>query len=205
MSPEQLLACRVKIDARTDVYSLGVTLYELLTLTPAFTADTRERLLLKVALQDPKYPHRLNPHAPRDLAIIAVKAMEKNQDHRYHSAQLMADDISRFLHNEPILAVPPSLATRVSKFVRRHKVLSATVAAAVICLTIGATIVWQVHKSRRQAQVKGLMAMGHLVEVAEPGLVVVEQSLAGVDAALHVYCGLGRSSSADTVNITQPY
>jgi len=164
MSPEQLLARRIKIDARTDVYSLGATLYEMLTLTPAFNADTREQLLLKVAVQEPKAPKRLNPHAPRDLAVIAIKAMEKNPDHRYQSAQLMADDLNRFLHNEPILAVPPPVSTQMVKFVRRHKVLSATTAAAVICLAIGAAGVWHVHESRRQARVKVLTAQAEEAE-----------------------------------------
>ena len=166
MSPEQLLARRVKIDARTDVYSLGATLYELLTLTAAFRARSREQLLLEVAVQDPKHPRRVNPHAPRDLATIALKAMEKNPDRRYQSAQLMADDITRFLHDEPILAAPPSLGTQVMKFVRRHKALSAALAAALICLTVGATAVWQVQKGRRQAQVKKLVAQA---EEAEDG------------------------------------
>lgn len=157
MSPEQLLARRVRIDARTDVYSLGATLYELLTLTPAFSADTRAQLLLSIAVQDPKNPHRLNPHAPRDLAVIALKAMEKNPDHRYHSAQLMADDLARYLNDEPILAIPPSLPTKVSKFVRRHKVLSATVAVAAVCLAVGVASAWQVQAQRRRTEAQNMV------------------------------------------------
>jgi len=166
MSPEQLLARRIKIDARTDVYSLGATLYELLTLTPAFSADTRARLMLKISIQDPKAPQRLNPHAPRDLAVIAVKAMEKNPDHRYQSAQLMADDIGRFLHHEPILAVRPSLPARVAKFVRRRKALSAAIAAGIFFLPLGAATAWQVQKQRRQVAARALVRKAEEAENA---------------------------------------
>ncbi len=167
MSPEQLISRQVRVDARTDVYSLGATLYELLTLTPAFGAETRDRLLLKVAVQDPKAPRRVNPHAPRDLAIIALKAMEKDRGHRYQSAQLMADDLTRFMHNEPILAAPPSPATQAVKFVRRHKALSAAAAVAIICFVVGAATVWQVQKGRREMRIKTLMAQAEQAEESQ--------------------------------------
>jgi len=154
MSPEQLLTRRVRIDARTDVYSLGVTLYELLTLCPAFEADTRAQLLLKIAVQEPRKPRGVNPYLPRDLETIALMAMEKDPQHRYQSAQLLADDLTRFLDGEPILAAPPSIATRTWKFVRRHKILSATVAAALVFLCVGAAGVWQVQKQQRRAEVQ---------------------------------------------------
>ena len=164
MSPEQLLARRVKIDARTDVYSLGATLYELLTLTPAFRAHSREQLLLKIAVQDPKHPRRLNPRAPRELAVIALKAMEKNPDHRYQSAQFMADDLGRFLAGEAILAVPPSWPTRFAKFVRRHKALSAAVAAAAVCLAVGGTMAWRFANQQRHRQFEKLVRQAKQAE-----------------------------------------
>ena len=157
MSPEQLLIRRVRVDARTDVYSLGVTLYELLTLTPPFSADSREQLLLNIAVKEPRRPQRLNPHVPRDLQTIALKAMEKDPQHRYQSAQLMADDLSRFLNDEPIRAVAPSMATKLSKFVRRHKALSAAVVASFAFLIIGSVAAWEVQEQRRQAEAKTLI------------------------------------------------
>jgi len=158
MSPEQLLRRRIRVDARTDVYSLGVTLYELLTLRPAYEADTREQLLLKIAVQEPWKPRRFNPQLPRDLETIVLKAMEKDLQQRYQSAQLMADDLTRFLNGEPILAVPPSMPARVKKFVKRHKVLSAAVAAAVIFLVVGTVSAWRAQELRRQAEARALTA-----------------------------------------------
>ena len=164
MSPEQLLIRRVRVDARTDVYSLGATMYELLTLSPAFVGKTREQLLLKIAVQDPKSPRRANPYLPRDLETIAMKAMEKNPDHRYQSAQLMADDLTRFLNDEPILASPPSFGTKLFKFVRRHKTLSAAAAVAVVFLVAGSITAWQVQRQRRLAEAQALVRRAEKAE-----------------------------------------
>ena len=157
MSPEQLLRRRVRVDARTDVYSLGVTLYELMTLCPAFEADTRDQLLLKVAVQEPRKPRRINPYLPRDLETVVLKAMEKNPEQRYQSAQLMADDLTRYLDGEPIVAVPPPLPVKVWKYVRRHKVLSASVAAAVIFLVVGGGAAWRAQELRRLSEARRLV------------------------------------------------
>ncbi len=97
MSPEQVLAKRVVVDHRSDVYSLGVTLYELLTLQPAFTGDDQQDLLRQIAFEEPLKPRRLRANIPQDLETIVLKAIEKNPADRYAAAQNLAADLLRFI------------------------------------------------------------------------------------------------------------
>ena len=106
MSPEQALAKRIVVDHRTDVYSLGATLYELLTLEPAFSGSDRQELLRQIAFEEPKAPRRINKAIPAELETIVQKAMEKNPADRYATAKELADDLRRFLADEPIWARP---------------------------------------------------------------------------------------------------
>ena len=167
MSPEQLLRSKIRIDARTDIYSLGVTLYELLTLCPAFDAKTRDQLLLKIVVQEPRRPRQLNPALARDLETIVIKAIEKDPDQRYQSAQLLADDLTRFLAGEPILASPPSPVVRAWRFVRRHAVACAALAAALVFACGGAVSSWRVQEARRKATVQDLLLRADTAETAE--------------------------------------
>ena len=97
MSPEQALAKRVVVDHRSDIYSLGVTLYELLTLQPAFTGDDRQELLRQIAFDEPRKPRQINARIPQDLETIVLKAIEKNPADRYATAQELADDLRHFI------------------------------------------------------------------------------------------------------------
>jgi serine/threonine protein kinase len=130
MSPEQALAQRVTIDHRTDVYSLGATLYELLTLEPAFPGRDRQELLRQIAFEEPCRPRQHNRAVPAELETIVLKALEKNPADRYATAQELADDLKRFLKDEPIRARRPSLPQRVRKWARRHRPLVASVIVA---------------------------------------------------------------------------
>jgi serine/threonine protein kinase len=134
MSPEQALAQRVPVDHRTDLYSLGVTLYELLTLEPAFGGENRQELLRQIAFEEPRLVRRLNRAVPAELETIVGKAMEKNPADRYATAQELADDLERFLKDEPIRARRPTLVQRARKWMRRHRTLvwSAAVSAALL-------------------------------------------------------------------------
>jgi serine/threonine protein kinase/tetratricopeptide (TPR) repeat protein len=133
MSPEQALAKRVIVDQRTDVYSLGATLYELMTLQPVFAGADRQELLRQIAFEEPKQPRRLNKTIPAELETIVLKALEKNPAERFATAKELADDLERFAKDEPIRARRPSLARRVRGWARRHKLL--VTGAAVFCLT----------------------------------------------------------------------
>jgi Flp pilus assembly protein TadD len=133
MSPEQALAQRVVIDHRTDVYSLGATLYELLTLRPAFEGNDRQELLRQIAQEEPKTPHRVNRTIPAELETIVLKAMEKRPQERYATAQELATDLERYLRDEPIRARRPGLGRRARKWARRYR---AAVTAAAVCLVV---------------------------------------------------------------------
>jgi eukaryotic-like serine/threonine-protein kinase len=131
MSPEQALGKRVPIDVRTDVYSLGITLYELLTLTPAFTGRDREELIKQIAFEEPQALRRVNRAAPPELEIIVEKAIEKNPADRYPTAQALADDLRRYLMHEPVRASRASVWHRARKVARRHPGVTVTAAIAV--------------------------------------------------------------------------
>ncbi len=134
MSPEQALGRRVLIDGRTDIYSLGVTLYELLTLHPAFDGKDRQEVLRQIADEEPRPLRRLNPSVPADLETILLKAISKEPTSRYATAQELADDLRRFLEQKPIKAKRPSLVERAAKWSRRHRMV---VAMASLFLLLG--------------------------------------------------------------------
>ena len=108
MSPEQALAKRVVVDHRTDVYSLGVTLFELLALRPAFDGEDRQHLLKQIAFEDPPHLRKLNRQIPAELETIVEKAIRKNPEERYATAHDLAEDLRSYLANRPIKAKPPS-------------------------------------------------------------------------------------------------
>jgi WD40 repeat protein/serine/threonine protein kinase len=129
MSPEQALAKRVTVDQRTDVYSLGATLYELLALEPAFKGADRQELLRQIAFEEPRPPRQINRAVPAELDTIVRKAIEKSPADRYATAQDLADDLRRFLEDRPIRARRPTLLQKARKWVRRHRGVALTAAA----------------------------------------------------------------------------
>ena len=135
MSPEQALANRAVVNQRTDVYSLGATLYELSTLEPAIAGTDRQELFRKIAQEAPRRPRAINPAVPRDLETIIVKAMAKDPASRYTTAQELADDLHRFLDDRPIVARPPGPLERSARWARRHT------AAVVVALPLLAIMV----------------------------------------------------------------
>jgi serine/threonine protein kinase len=131
MSPEQAQGRRVPIDHRTDVYSLGASAYEVLTLQHAFPGDDRQELLRRITTEDPARPRRINRAVPSELEAVVLKAMEKDPADRYATAQEMADDLERFLADQPVRARHPAKWRVAVKWARRHGGLVTTVVAAV--------------------------------------------------------------------------
>jgi len=140
MSPEQALAQRVTVDQRTDIYSLGVTLYELLTLEPACNGPDRQAVLRQIAFEDPPHPRKLNRSIPVDLETIVLKAIAKNPAERYATARELGDDLDRFLRDEPVRAKRPTLTQRARKWAVRHQPLVWSGLVLLLVVVIGLTV-----------------------------------------------------------------
>lgn len=166
LSPEQAMAKRAPVDHRTDIYSLGATLYELLCFQPAFPGTDEKQILSAILTREPVSPRKKNASVPPELEIICQKAMEKSPDARYLTARAFAEDLRRYSSDLPIVARRPSLARRAVKFVRRHKApVTAAVAGA---LLLGTTSLWireqnvrrEAQQQRRIAEVQSLYDSG---------------------------------------------
>jgi serine/threonine protein kinase len=140
MSPEQAGGQRVLIDHRTDLYSLGATLYELLTLRPIFDCPDRQTLLQQIMYDEPKPPRSVDRSIPAELETIVLKAIAKAPTERYATARDFAEDLHRFLRHEPILARRPTLVQRARKWLRRHPAVPAAAAGLLALLTAGSLI-----------------------------------------------------------------
>lgn len=140
MSPEQAAAQHAIIGPPTDIYALGAILYELVTGRPPFRSENVGETLRQVQHDEPVRPRLLNPKLPRDLETICLKCLEKEPRRRYGSAQLLADDLGRYLRGEPIQARPISRPARVWRWCRRNPRL-ASIGAAASALLIAVLII----------------------------------------------------------------
>jgi serine/threonine protein kinase len=131
-------------DARADIYGLGVALYELLTLRPAFPATDRHRLIRDIAHTEPVLPRGIEPRIPRDLETIVLKAMAKEPKQRYETAVDMAADLRRFLDDQPIAARRARTIERMWRWCARRPALAGLSAALLLSMVVGMVgVIWQ--------------------------------------------------------------
>ncbi|MEJ7639402.1 MAG: protein kinase, partial [Singulisphaera sp.] len=133
MAPERFQG---QSDPRSDVYGLGLTLYEMLTLRPAFAASDRARLVERVQHEEPPRPRKLDAHIPRDLETIVLKAIAKEPGRRYATATAMAEDLRRFLADRPVEARRVAAWERVWRWCRRNPGLAVSTASAAVLLVV---------------------------------------------------------------------
>ena len=153
MAPERF---RGEGGASADTYALGLTLYELLALRPAFDTSDRLKMMERIKTEEPPRPRSLDPRIPRDLETIVLKAIEKDSKARYRSVEAMGEDLRRFLDDEPIQARRASLAEHYVRWARRNPAIAALGAVLAVMLVV--------------ATVGSLLAAGRFARLAERDL-----------------------------------
>src|SRR5262249_45627915 len=164
MSSEQAIGQRAGVDQRTDIYALGVTLYELVALEPAFDGQDRREVLRRIVEDEPRSLRALNPAVPRELETIIRKATAKETESRYMAAQDLTDDLRRFLEHKPIRARRPTLIERAAKWARRH---ATAVVTAMIVLAVATTGLAIAYVRVRREQAKTSAALGRAEGAAQ--------------------------------------
>jgi serine/threonine protein kinase/dienelactone hydrolase len=152
MSPEQIAGEHNKVDHRSDIYSLGVTLYELLTLEPPFDGDTQQQVIGQILSRDPRPPRQIDHRIPADLETICCKAMEK--------------DANRYLEGRVIVAKPVGTTGRLVKFLLRRTATVALAAAVVVATAFAVTITWR-HYRTQWAQQHAMSQIDRLLDDKE--------------------------------------
>jgi len=137
MAPERFSG---QVDRRSDIYSLGLTLYELLVLEPAYSDTDRTHLIQRITHEPLPRLRQSNPLIPRDLETIILKAIAQDADHRYTSAEALADDLRRFLEDRPILARRASPLERLGRWCRRNKVVAGLAGTTLLLLILIAIV-----------------------------------------------------------------
>jgi superkiller protein 3 len=165
MSPEQALARHGLVDHRADIYALGATLYELLTLRPAVEDGDCEEILRRVVAEEPRPPRQHDRAIPRDLETITLKALAKEPERRYATAQELADDLGNFLEDRPIRARRPAWSTQVRRWCRRHKPLVAAGVTLLVAAVLGSGVtLW--HRQQQRAETEHVV-VGYMKQAGE--------------------------------------
>ncbi len=155
MSPEQASHVKKPVDHRSDIYSLGATLYELVTGRPVFEADTPQKVIAQILDREPAAPRRVRPDLPRDLDTVLLKCLAKDPARRYPSAAALADDLRAVLDGRPVKARRPSLRERAVRWVRKQRralALAGVTAVAAALLALGGVSLRQEYAERRLGQ-----------------------------------------------------
>ncbi len=192
MSPEQAGGSRNPIDERSDIYSLGVTLYELLALNPAFDGESREEVLNRISHQSPQALRQLNPKIPRDLETIIIKCMEKQRTRRYERAVDVADDCRRFLAGDPIRARRTPIIVKAVRWINRHRFQTAAVLVTLLLILATMFFLYQIRHVRGEGLVaKGFDALLLERDSVHATALFEEAEQLGIDSAqLHLGQGL---------------
>jgi serine/threonine protein kinase len=152
MSPEQAAGRHDLVGPGSDIYSLAATLYEMLTGEPPFDGESIHEIMTKVVRDDPVPARNKNQAIPRDLDVICMKALEKEVERRYATAEEFAEDLRRYLEDEPIQAKPVGVITRSLRVVRRHRAVSALCLVFALVLTGLGTSVWRTDRERQRRE-----------------------------------------------------
>jgi tetratricopeptide (TPR) repeat protein len=152
MSPEQITAGRAPLNHRTDIYSLGATLYELLTLQRPFTGERRDEVIAQIMHKEPKAPRKLNAKVPVDLETICLKCMEKDPDRRYQTAGELGEDLRRYVNRFAIAAKRAGAVQRLVKWARRHPAVTGALASSMLLAIVAALFAYWAWESESQLQ-----------------------------------------------------
>ncbi len=170
MSPEQITGDPNAVDHRTDIYSLGATMYEWITLSPPYPGETRERVISRILSSEPNHPRSENPAVPLDLETICMKAIDRDLNRRYRSAGEMRDDLRRYLLSAPISARRAGPVARGLRFLARHQIASLLVAA----IMLGSGLLIALFMKDRRVQVEQAAAVKAKAEVVVAKEAVVD-------------------------------
>ena len=166
LSPEQAMAKRVPVDHRTDIYSLGAFMYELLCFQPAFPGSDEQQVLAGIMTRDPMRPCKILPTVPPELETICLKTLEKSPDARYLTGHAVAEDLRRYMRDLPIEAKRPGAIRRARKFIRRHKAATIAVAAIVLLAT---SFAYNTYRTRRDRIARIASLVNHGIEFFKGG------------------------------------
>ena len=151
MPPEQATGKRGTLSRRSDVYALGAILYHALTGRPPFVGEGLAETVQQVLNVEPVSPRVLNPSVPADLETVCLKCLEKEPGKRYATAQMLAEELGRFLEGKPVLARPVGAAGKAWRWCRRNPRLASATGVALLSLLIGlAGVTWQWRQAESQ-------------------------------------------------------
>lgn len=153
MAPEQISSDVGQIDGRTDIYALGATLYEMLTLQPPYPGTSRDEVLAKIRLEELVRPSKINKRVPLDMETICLQALAKEPARRYQTAGEMAEDLRRYAAHWPIKARRSGILDRGMKWCRRHQAMTASLLVAGFLGLMATFLAYRTYESSREKDI----------------------------------------------------